>query len=277
MTETHDAVRITEVSPAYWRASFANGPLNVFDSRVMTALQSLLDRIEASEELKVVVFESSLDDFYLAHFDMSGKSSEVARAQGPTGLPTALDIMVRLAQAPVVSIAKIRGRARGIGSEFVLACDMRFASREKAILGQPEVGAGVIPGGGGNERLAQLVGRGRALEIILGSDDFDADTAERYGYINRAIPDAELDEFVDTFAQRIASFGKQPIATAKELVNRTTLPSTDHLLESQASFATALGWPETQARLGDLLSRGLQQPGDFEDSFGHHLNPTPSR
>jgi enoyl-CoA hydratase/carnithine racemase len=141
---------------------------------------------------------------------------------------------------------------------------MRFASRENTRLGQPEVGVGVHPGGGGTERLPHLVGRGRALEIVLGANDFDGDTAERYGYVNRALPDAELDGFVDAFARRIASFDKRPIAAAKNLINQVSLPAADALLDAITSFGTALTWPETQQRVKTLLERGLQRDGDFE-------------
>jgi len=164
----------------------------------------------------------------------------------------------------VVSIAKIRGCVRGVSSEFVLACDMRFASRENTLLGQPEVGVGVHPGGGGTERLPPLVGRGRALEIILGANDFDGEAAERYGYVNRTLPDAELDGFVDVLARRIASFDRRPIAAAKNLVNQVSLPPADRLLEALNSFTTAMTWPETQKRIQALLKRGLQREGDFE-------------
>ena len=122
-------------------------------------------------------------------------------AVGASGLPILMDTFVRLTKSPVVSIAKIRGCVRGVSSEIVLACDMRFASHENTRLGQPEVGVGLHPGGGGAERLPHLVGRGRALEIVLGANDFDGDTAERYGYVNRALPDAELDGFVDALAR----------------------------------------------------------------------------
>jgi len=131
-------------------------------------------------------------------------------AVGASGLPILMDTFVRLTKSPVVSIAKIRGCVRGVSSEFVLACDMRFASRENTRLGQPEVGVGLHPGGGGTERLPHLVGRGRALEIVLGANDFDGDTAERYGYVNRALSDAKLDGFVDALARRIASFDRRP-------------------------------------------------------------------
>jgi hypothetical protein len=135
-----------------------------------------------------------------------------------------------------------------VSSEFVLACDMRFASRENTLLGQPEVGVGVNPGGGGTERLPLLVGRGRALEIVFGANDFDGDTAERYGYVNRALPDAELDGFVDVLARRIASFDRRPIAAAKNLINQVSLPSADRLLDALNAFQTAPTWPLARLR-----------------------------
>jgi enoyl-CoA hydratase/carnithine racemase len=271
MTQSADHVRIVEETPAYWRVVFDNPPLNIVDGSIFNGLQNLLSRMGASQSLRVVVFESSNSEFYLAHFDMTGKSGSVATAIGPSGLPIPTDAFVRLTKSPVVSIAKIRGRVRGVGSEFVLACDMRFASREHTILGQPEVGAGVVPGGGATERLPLLLGRGRALEIILGADDFDGDTAERYGYVNRAIPDDELDGFVDEIARRIASFDRRPIATAKDLVNQVSLPSVERLLAGRNAFTGALTWPETQRRIQALFQRGLQQEGDLENRFGSHL------
>jgi enoyl-CoA hydratase/carnithine racemase len=151
-----------------------------------------------------------------------------------------------------------------VSSEFVLACDMRFASRENTRLGQPEVGVGLHPGGGGTERRPHLVGRGRALEIVLGASDFDGDTAERYGYVNRALPDADLGGFVDALARRIAIFDRRAIAAAKNLVNHVSLPSADRLLAAITSLETALTWPETQQRIQNLLQHGLQRDGDFE-------------
>ena len=224
-------------------------------------------RMETTESLRVVVFESALPDFYLSHFDLTGRLGNVMSAIGPTGLPILMDTFVRLTKAPVVSLARIRGCVRGVSSEFVLACDMRFASRENTRLGQPEVGVGVNPGGGGTERLPRLVGRGRALEIVLGANDFDGDTAERYGYVNRALPDAELDGFVDVLARRIASFDRRPIAAAKNLINQVSLPNADRLLDALNAFQTALTWPETQQRIQALLKRGLQREGDFENRW----------
>jgi enoyl-CoA hydratase/carnithine racemase len=154
-----------------------------------------------------------------------------------------------------------------VSSEFVLACDMRFASRENTKLGHPELGVGLHPGGGGTERLPHLVGRGRALEIVLSANDFDGDTAERYGYVNRSLPDAELNGFVDALARRMASFDRRALVAAKNLVNKVSLPPFDQLLDAFTSFGTALGWPEAQNRVRTVLECGLQRDADFEKNW----------
>ena len=281
MTEAATSIRVIEEIPAYWRVVFDHPPFNIADATLFQDLQNLLVRIDASPSLRVVVFESASPDFYLAHFDLTGKTGNVTTSVGPSGMPILMDTYVRLTKSPVVSIAKIRGCVRGACSEFVLACDMRFASRENTRLGQPEVGVGVNPGGGGTERLPPLVGRGRALEIILSANDFDGETAERYGYVNRALPDAELDGFVDALARRIASFDRRPIAAAKKLVNQVSLPSADHLLDGLNSFLTALTWSETLQRIQTLLKQGLQQDPDFEkrwpEVLGTFLEAQPKR
>jgi len=266
MTKTKSTmpVGVIEETPAYWRVLFDYPPFNIMDATIFEGLRDLLARMESSPSLRVVVFESSNPEFYLAHFDLTGKLGNIMTAVGPSGLTILMDTFVRLTTSPVVSLAKIRGCVRGACSEFVLACDMRFASRENTLLGQPEVGVGVHPGGGGAERLPHLVGRGRALEIILGANDFDGDTAERYGYVNRSLPDAELDGFVDALARRIASFDRQALAAAKNLVNQVSLPSADRLLDALTSFETTLTWPEAQQRIQTLLQRGLQRDVDFE-------------
>jgi enoyl-CoA hydratase/carnithine racemase len=264
MSQSAAPARVIEETPAYWRVVFDYPPFNIADATIFEDLQNLLARMDANPSLRVVVFESANPDFYLAHFDLTGKTGNITTAVGTSGLPILMDTFVRLTRSAVVSIAKIRGCVRGASSEFVLACDMRFASRENTRLGQPEVGVGVNPGGGGTERLPLLVGRGRALEIVLGANDFDGDTAERYGYVNRALPDAELDSFVDALARRIASFDRRPIVAAKNLINQVSLPSADRLLDGLNSFLTALTWPETQQRIQALLKRGLQQDSDFE-------------
>src|SRR6201998_4388440 len=241
-------IRVIEETTSYWRAVFDYPLFNVVDGYVFQALQDLLVRMETSETLRVVVFESALPDFFLSHFERTGKLGNVRTGLGPSGLPILMDTFVRLTRVPVVSLARIRGCVRGVSSEFVLACDMRFASRENTQLGQPEVGVGLHPGGGGTERLPPLVGRGRALEIVLGANDFDGDTAAQYGYVNRALPDEELDSFVDALARRVATFDGRAIAAAKRLVNQVSLPSADNLLSALNSFQTALSWPETLHR-----------------------------
>ena len=267
MAKDAGPLRVVEESPAYWRVVFDYPPFNIVDATLYQALQGLLARMDASPSLRVVVFESANPEFFLAHFDLTGKIGNIMSAVGPSGLPILTDTFVRITRSPVASIAKIRGCVRGVSSEFVLACDMRFASRENTLLGQPEVGVGVHPGGGGTERLPHLVGRGRALEIVLGANDFDGDTAERYGYVNRALPDAELDGFVDVLARRIASFDQRSIAAAKNLINQVSLPSADRFLDALNSFQNALTWPEAQQRIQALLKRGLQRESEFEKAW----------
>ena len=257
-------MRVIEETPAYWKVVFDYPPFNILDATMFECLQDLLVRMNTSQTLRIVVFESASPDFYLAHFDLTGKTGNITTVVGPSGLPVLTDTFVGLTKSPVVSIAKIRGSVRGGSSEFVLACDMRFASRENTRLGHPEVGVGVHPGGGGTERLPHLVGRGRALEIILGANDFDGDLAERYGYVNRALPDAEFDRFVDGLARRIASFDRPALAAAKRLVNEVSLPSADRLLDAITSFGNALSWPETQQRVQTVLKLGLQRDVEFE-------------
>jgi enoyl-CoA hydratase/carnithine racemase len=276
-TTSAEHVRVVEETPTYWRVLFDYPPFNVVDATIFEGLQELLARMDASPSLCVVVFESANPDFYLSHFDLTGKTGNIMTAAGLSGLPILLDTFVRLTKSSVVSIAKIRGCVRGVSSEFVLACDMRFASRENTRLGQPEVGVGLHPGGGGAERLPLLVGRGRALEIILGANDFDGDTAERYGYVNRALPDAELNSFVDALARRIASFDRRAIAAAKTLVNEVSLPSADQLLDALNSFQFALTWPEALQRIQAVLKLGLQQDDDFEKRWPEVLGKLVSK
>jgi len=264
VAEDAGPLRVVEESPAYWRIVFDYPPFNIVDATLYQALQGLLARMDASPSLRVVVFESANPEFFLAHFDLTGKTGNITTAVGPSGLPILTDTFVRITRSPVASIAKIRGCVRGVSSEFVLACDMRFASRENTSLGQPEVGVGLHPGGGGTERLPPLVGRGRALEIVLGANDFDGDTAAQYGYVNRALPDEELDGFVDALARRIATFDARAIAAAKRLINHVSLPSADNLLSALNSFQTALTWPETLQRVEALIKHGLQHDRNFE-------------
>src|ERR1700723_3085090 len=209
-------IRLDRRSSAYWRVTIDNPPINVMGPEMVRQFQEVINAIEADEQVRVVVFDSAVDDYFLNHSDFLAKLEDLtAMPAGPTGLPPWPDFLVRLTRVPVVSIALIRGRATGNGSEITLACDMSFASREKAIFSQWEVGVGLVPGGGPMARLPRLIGRNRALEVLMSSEDIRADRAEAYGYINRALPDAELDAFVEALATRIAKFDKWPIAQPK--------------------------------------------------------------
>jgi enoyl-CoA hydratase/carnithine racemase len=265
-------IRLTRQSPAYWRVTFDHPPLNIFGPDMLPQLNEIVTALETDAHVKVVVMDSAVEGFFLTHYDFVAPLEETTRLPpGPTSLQQLPDMLVRLSRAPVVSIVAIRGRATGVGSELALASDMRFASREKAILSQWEVGAGLVPGGGPLARLPRLIGRGRALEVLLGADDIGGDLAERYGYVNRAVPDAELDAFVDALATRIASFDKHAIAETKRLVNRHSLPSDAEIAPEWDAFLASLGRPAAQARIRTLFERGFHQPGDVEIRLGYHV------
>jgi enoyl-CoA hydratase/carnithine racemase len=258
--------------PAYWRVTFDHPPLNIFGPETIPQLDEIITELETDEHVKVVVFDSAVEGFFLTHYDFLAKLEDSASLPpGPTGLQPLPDMLVRLSRAPVVSIVSIRGRATGVGSELSLASDMRFASREKAILSQWEVGAGLVPGGGPMARLPRLIGRGRALEVLLGADDIRGDMAELYGYVNRSLPDADLDAFVDALARRIASFDKQVLSETKRLVNLASLPADAEIAPEWDAFIASVGRPSTQARIKKLLERGLHKPGDVENRLGYYV------
>jgi enoyl-CoA hydratase/carnithine racemase len=272
VTSSWTHLRWERRSPAYWRVTFEHPPINTITATTVAELSELVELIEGDAELNVVVFDSANPDFFLAHYDTERDPGKTAAMQpGPTGMHPWLDLTVRLARAPVVSIAAIRGRTRGAGSEFVLACDLRFASRENALLGQFEVGAGFIPGGGPMARLSRLVGRGRALEILLVGDDFDGPRAEQYGYVNRAVADDDLDDEVDEIASRLARFHSEAIARTKSYVDQVTLPPDAELLPALTEFFHAFGRPATQARAARLEQLGLNVDGDFERRLGRRV------
>jgi enoyl-CoA hydratase/carnithine racemase len=265
-------VFLTKHSPAYWRVTLNHPPLNIFGPKTIPQLNEVITAIETDKELKVVVFDSAIEGFFLTHYDFLAKLEDTTSLPpGPTGLQPLPDMLVRLSRAPVVSIASIRGRATGVGSELALACDMRFASREKAMLSQFEVGAGFVPGGGPMARLPRLIGRGRALEVFLGADDFPGDLAERYEYVNRSLPDAELDAFVDALATRIASFDKRAISETKRFVDMASLPPDYEIApEWDVCFASIMR-PAAQQRIKKLMEQGFHKPGDVENRLGYYV------
>jgi enoyl-CoA hydratase/carnithine racemase len=251
--------------PGQWTVIFRNPPINMFVPETIDELRALMTELEADPSTKVVVFQSDNPDFFVAHLDVA------KAAMRPDVLDLWRDFVLRLSSAPVVSIAKVRGRTRGIGNEFVLACDMRFASRQNALFGNPEVGVGLIPGGGALEWLPRLVGRSRALEIALSGDDFDADIAERYGWVNRTLDDDNLDSFVDTLAGRLASFDREVLAAAKAQINRFGMPTAAELQSSNDMIFSILAGPSAQARRAKIRNIGYGVPSDFELNFGSYL------
>jgi enoyl-CoA hydratase/carnithine racemase len=265
-------IRVTRSSSAYWRVTFDNPPLNVMGPQFVREMREIIAAVEADEEVKVLVFESAVDGFFLNHSDFNADMKDLTSLpQGPTGLEAWPDILVRLTRAPVVSIAVIRGRATGNGSEIALACDMSFASREKAVLSQWEVGVGLVAGGGPMARLPRLMGRQRALEVLLSSNDIGGDLAEAYGYVNRSLPDTELDEFVDALATRIASFDKWAIANTKRLVNAASLPPDVEIAAGWDTCMASIARPAAQGKIKALFEQGFHRPGDAEDRLGFYV------
>jgi enoyl-CoA hydratase/carnithine racemase len=263
---------LTRHSSQYWRVTLDHPPLNIFGPESIPQLNEVVTALETDKQVKVVVFDSAVEGFFLTHYDFVAKPEETTRLPpGPTGLQPLPDMLVRLSRAPVVSIASIRGRATGVGSELALACDMRFASREKAILSHFEVGAGVVPGGGPMARLPRLIGRGRALEVLLGADDIGGDLAERYGYVNRTFPDSELDAFVESLATRVASFDKQAITETKRFADVASLPPDFEIAPEWDVCLASIARPEAQRRIRMLMEQGFHRAGDVENRLGYYV------
>jgi enoyl-CoA hydratase/carnithine racemase len=261
-------LRVTAQSPTLWQVTFDNPPVNVIGPDLMRDLKELLTELESNQTVNVVVFDSADADFYLAHYDLDADPQVAEALPSPTGYAAWVDITVRISKLCAVTISAIRGIARGAGSEFVLATDIRFASREKAVLGQMEVGFGAVPGGGAAGRLPALVGRGRAFEILLGGADFDGDTAERYGYVNRAVTDADFVAFVHDYATRVSRWDHQALGEIKAFINKyTRLPDSEFPLHSDAFWAAAHR-DRFQLVSKALFANGLQQRTPLEYHLG---------
>lgn len=264
-------IRLERVTPEYWRVTIDNPPFNIFGPETIPQLNSVVTQMETDPKVKVVVFQSAVPGFFLMHYNfVPPLSATTDLPPGVTGLPALPDILVRLSRAPVVSVVSIRGRTTGVGGELSLASDMRFASREKAVFSQWEIGAALVPGGGPMARLPRLIGRGRALEILLSGDDISGDLAERYGYVNRALPDAQLDSFVDTLARRISAFDKQSLATVKRLVDIPTLPPDIEVGAEWGAFLDSAHRPQAQQNIKRLMEMGLQTKPDVEKRLPYY-------
>ena len=265
-------IRVNQVSANFWRVVFDNPPLNLMGPEFVLQFRDVITALENDQQVRVVTFESAVEGFFLNHSDFLAKLEDLTNIpQGPTGLEAWPDILVRLTHLPVASIALIRGRATGNGSELALACDMCFASLEKAILSQWEVGVGLVAGGGPMARLPRLIGRARALEVLLSSDDIRGEQAERIGYVNRALPDAELDGFVEALATRIASFDRWAIANTKRLVNAACLPAEVEIAAGWDACIGSIGRPAAQEKIKALMQLGFHKPGDAENRLGYYV------
>ncbi|MGN9845425.1 enoyl-CoA hydratase/isomerase family protein [Nonomuraea sp. H19] len=263
-------ISLERPTPEIATITFSNPPVNLVVGETMTRLHELVVEFDDDPDIQVVVFKSGVPDFFFNHFDLAA-AADFPAPEGKDAVPVWTDMVLRLTKAAYITIASIRGRTRGGGNELALACDLRYASREKAMFGQPEVGGGLLPGGGGTERLPRFVGRDRALEIILSSSDYVADLAERWGWVTRALPDAELDDFVDTMAARLASFDKTSLASAKAMVNRASLPPDADLVAAYGEFAHSLTLPGFLTRVAGAEALVAEKGLDFEYRMGEYI------
>jgi enoyl-CoA hydratase/carnithine racemase len=262
---------LTTPSPRLWRVAFNNPPVNAIGTAMISELKQLLTELETNLTVNVVVFESADPVFFLAHYDLAANHAATETLPSPTGFAAWVDVLVRLSHVPAVTISAIRGIARGAGSELALATDLRFASLEKAILGQMEVAFTALPGGGAAGRLPALVGRGRAFEILLGGEDYSGALAEKYGYVNRAVPDEEFEEFVTAYATRVSKWDRRVIADIKHYINKyTMLQDSEYPLHSDAFWAAAAR-PEFQSFTSRLFERGLQTRSEIEYNLGREV------
>jgi enoyl-CoA hydratase/carnithine racemase len=252
-----ETLKVTQESAILFVAIDAP-PMNLMGPALVRDLVALLRRAEADAAVKVLVFKSADPDYFVSHVDVTKIKEYRAEAAKLTG-EASIGLMFRhMSASRLVTIAQIAGRARAAGSEFVLACDLRFAARERAIFSQPEPAFGQVPGGGGAQHLVRLMGRARALEVMLSAQDYDAELAERYGWINRALPADALDEFVTALAGRIAKFPAAGLAAVKDRVNAVALASVDDFRRDSDLFGEGARTPEVQARLQAAPARGLQ-------------------
>ena len=257
-------------------ADIAAPPMNLLGPELVRDLVSLITQAEADDAFQVLVFKSADPDYFISHVDVTRITEYREEAAKLTGEPSIALLFRHLSASRLVTIAQIEGRVRGAGSEFVLACDMRFAARESAIFGQPEPGLGVIPGGGGVQHLTRLMGRARALEVMLSADDYDAELAERYGWINRALPAKALGDFVSSLAHRIAGFPAVGQVVVKERVNAIALAPVEDFRRDSDLFSEGVRNPEAQQRIQAALKRGFQTR-DAEMSLGRLLGDLADR
>lgn len=233
-------------------------PMNLLGPELVRDLVSLITVLDRGEPYKVVVFKSADPDYFISHVDVNKIAAYRQEAARLTGEASIALLFRRLAETKAVTIAQIEGRARGAGSEFVLNCDMRFAARGRAVLAQNEAAFGLVPGGGGAQHLVRMLGRGRALEILLSANDFDSELAEHYGWVNRSFAPDALGPFVTALALRIAGFPAAGLNAIKERVNAISLADVDEFRRDSDLFGNGVKEPEAQQRIHAAIARGFQ-------------------
>ncbi|AVH54801.1 MULTISPECIES: enoyl-CoA hydratase/isomerase family protein [Streptomyces] len=269
MAWSYETIR-TELRNGVLWATIDNPPINLIDERFVADLVALLDETDADSDVRVVVFRSADADFFLPHVDLK-RIAEYTAAAAASGGPDDVGLGAlyrRLSEARPVTIAVLEGRARGAGAEFLYACDMRFASLERAVIGQPEVGVGTFPGAGAVQQLVRLAGRGQAMQVILGSEDLDGREAERIGVVNKALPDGELIAYIEGLAERIAKFPEAAVRLAKRRINAAGLPPKEDVHVDAGFFQVLARDPSSAARIGALMQRGMQERSRTELEFG---------
>lgn len=264
-------IRVDRLSAAVARVTFSNAPFNLIVPETLSSLNEAIKELGKDESVKVVVFASDVKGYFINHFDLN-EFPNFLRQVGENSRPLMVELTSNISNAPFVTIASIRGRTQGGGDEVSLAFDLRYASKERAVFGQPEVGIGIFPGGGSTDHLTRLVGRDRAIEILLSSDDYSAELAEKYGWVTRAIPDAQLDRFVEEMANRLATFDRTALITTKRQINSVALPKDAELLNSFVEFTKSVSWPGFQQRMP--VFGGIYKevgPGKVEDNMGYYV------
>lgn len=264
-------IRVERLSASIAKVHFFNAPINFIVPETIAALNEAVKVLSKDEQIKVVIFVSDMKGYFFNHFDTNQFPAFLGQ-RGADNRPLWVELITNLSNAPFVTIASIRGRTQGGGNELTLAFDLRYASKEKAVFDQPEVGIGLFPGGGGTDMLTQLAGRDRALEAYLSSDDYSAELAEKYGWVTRAMPDALLDGFVERMARRLASFDKDALVTTKQRINQTVFPKEAERLVSYAAFMQSLSWPGLQQRL-PVFGKMYQDLGleKVESNMGYYI------
>jgi len=255
--ESYDTLTVGEEGAVLF-AEIRNPPMNLLDPELVRDLVSLIQRAEADETVQVLVFTSADPDYFISHVDLTRIAGYRAEATRLVGEPSIALLFHHLSANRLVTIAQIEGRVRGAGSEFVLACDMRFAARESAIFGQFEPAFGLLPGGGATQHLVRLMGRARALEVMLSADDYDAELAQQYGWINRALPASEIDNFVRALAHRIASFPSPGHVAVKNRVNAIALAPAEDFRHDSDIFGNGVRDATAQGRIRSAFERGFQ-------------------